>query len=258
MEYRLRRTTFPLNRFSTDRTVSGERPDSLEVDMMLGGKARRPSMPPRTILRAPGPLGSSPAKPAFSPRLLARTSRHAEDELASSRALPFSPRRGTNEEGVHSSLREAVCGPSLLLLALSTLSNAPKDREHHAMPLSVVTATPACVHVRLCLTGDQLTPGPLELAIEIENCASHPVALSFGSNQNFDFSATRPGETVPTWRWASGRRFPPLLRAQRLDSGSILRFEAQWPDAPAGVWCIDGKFTANGGFDAARVEVEIG
>ncbi len=215
-------------------------------------------MPPRTILRAPGPLGSSPAKPAFSPRLLARTSRHAEDESASLLALPFGPRRGAGEEGVHSSLREAVCGPSLLLLALSALSNAPKNREQHAtLPLSVVTATPACVHVRLCLTGAKFTSAPLELAIEIENCASHPVALSFGSSQNFDFSATRSGETVPFWRWASGHRFPPLLRAQRLDSGSILRFEAQWPDAPPGLWCIDGKFTANGGFDAARVEVEI-
>lgn len=215
-------------------------------------------MPPRTILRAPGPLGSSPAKPAFSPRLLARTARHAEDEPAFPPALPFGPRR-SNEEGVHSSLREAVCGPSLLLLALSALSNAPKDREQHVtLPLSVVTATPACVHVRLCLTSDHFTPGPLELALEIENCASHPVALSFGSGQNFDFSATRAGESVPTWRWASGRRFPPLLRAQHLDSGSVLRFEAQWPDAPAGLWCIDGKFTANGGFEAARVEVEIG
>ena len=215
-------------------------------------------MPPRTILRAPGPFGSSPAKPAFSPRLLARTSRHAEDEAASLLALPFGPRR-PNEEGVHSSLREAVCGPSLLLLALSALSNAPKRGEQHATsPLSVVTATPACVLVRLCLAGDKFAPGPLELALEIENCASHPVALSFGSSQNFDFSATRVGETVPFWRWASGRRFPPLLRAQRLDSGSILRFEAQWPDTPSGAWCIDGKFTANGGFDAARVEVEIG
>lgn len=215
-------------------------------------------MPPRTILRAPGPLGSSPAKPAFSPRLLARTSRHAQDELPSSLSLPFGPRR-PDEEGAHSSLREAVCGPSLLLLALSALSNAPKRREERfPLPLSVVTATPACVHVRVCLTGDKFTRGPLELALEIENCASHPVALSFGSSQNFDFSATRSGETVPTWRWASGRRFPPLLRGQRLDSGSILRFEAQWPNAPAGVWQIDGKFTANGGFDAARVEVEIG
>ena len=215
-------------------------------------------MPPRTILRAPDTLGFSCAKPSLSPRLLARSARHAEDDLAPSLALPLRPRR-TSEDGAHHSLREAVCGPSLLLLALTALSNAPKRNEDRPpLPLAVVAATPACVDVRLCFARDLFTAGPLELAIEIENCASHPVALSFGSGQSFDFSATREGEVVPFWRWASGRRFPPQLRALKLDSGSILRFEAQWPDAPVGTWQIEGKVTANGGFEAARVEVEIG
>jgi len=217
-------------------------------------------MPPRTILRAPGTSRFPAAKSPLAPRLLARSARHAEDESAlSNLALPFRA-RPEGDAAVPSSLREAVCGPSLLLLALSALSNSPKRGEiaHAPLPLSLVTATPACLDVRLCIGAASFSPGPLELCLEIENCASHPVALSFGSGQNFDFSATRWGETVPFWRWASGRRFPPLLRANRLDSGQILRFEAVWPDAPIGKWQIAGKITANGGFEAARVDVEIG
>jgi len=227
---------------------------------MAKAEKDKPPMPPRTILRAPGLPCFPAAKTPLSPRLLARTSRHAEDELATlNPALPFRP-RPEGEDAVPSSLREAVCGPSLLLLALSALSNSPKREQEAAppLPLSLVTATPACVDVRLYVGADKLASGPLELTLEIENCASHPVALSFGSGQNFDFSATREGETVPFWRWASGRRFPPLLRAGRLDSGHILRFEAVWPDAPVGKWQIAGKITANGGFEAARVDVEIG
>lgn len=218
-------------------------------------------MPPRTILRAPHALGFPSSKPApGAPRLIARTGRHAvEERTTSSLALPLlRPRRLGDEDAQHP-LREAVCGPSLVLLALSALSQTPKQREDEAaLPFSVVSATPACVHVRLCVEREHLTSSALELAIEIENCASHPVALSFGSNQSFDFSATRFGETLPFWRWASGRRFPPQLRALRLDSGCSLRFQTQWADAPAGLWQIAGKITANGGFDAERVEVEIG
>lgn len=219
-----------------------------------------PLMPPRTILRAPGTSRFPASKSPLSPRLLARTARHAEDELAlANLALPFRA-RPEGDDALPSSLREAVCGPSLLLLALSALSNSPKRGEVAAppLPLSLVTATPACIDVRLCIGTDDLHPGPLQLCLEIENCASHPIALSFGSGQNFDFSATRLGETAPFWRWASGRRFPPLLRAGRLDSGQILRFEAVWPDAPVGKWQIAGKITANGGFEAVRVDVEIG
>ena len=216
-------------------------------------------MPPRTILRASAlPSPSLVFKPSLAPRLLARSARHAEDEARLLSSLPLVPRRPI-EGAPHGSLREAVCGPSLLLLAMSALSNAPKQRED-PLPLSLtlVTATPASVHVRLCLNARRCAPGPLELALEIENCASHPVALSFGSGQSFDFTITKVGEVVPFWRWASGRRFAPQLRALRLDSGSVLRFEAVWPDAPQGVWGIEGKVTANGGFSAERVEVEVG
>lgn len=172
-------------------------------------------------------------------------------------ALPLRPRRLT-DDGTHHPLREAICGPSLVLLALSSLSQTPKRLEETAsLPLAVVAATPACIHVRLCFETLQFAPGTLELAIEIENCASHPLALSFGSGQSFDFSATRQGETTPFWRWASGRRFPPQLRAIRLDSGCALRFEAQWPDAPVGSWTIEGKVTANGGFAAEKMDIEI-
>ncbi|BCM89568.1 hypothetical protein IAD21_01415 [Abditibacteriota bacterium] len=216
-------------------------------------------MPPRTILRAPYSVGSSSLKPYLGgPRLLARPARHAESEqLTSAMALPLRPRR-LADDGTHHPLREAVCGPSLVLLALSSLSQTPKSIEEAAkLPLAVVAATPACVHVRLCFDNQIFTAGALDLAIEIENCASHPIALSFGSGQSFDFCATRQGETVPFWRWASGRRFPSQLRALRLDSGCALRFEAQWPDAPAGQWTIEGKVTANGGFAAETVEIEI-
>lgn len=259
MEYTLKRTTFPLNTFSTDRMVSGDCPEVLEVDMMLGEQVRRPSMPPRTILRAPHALGFPGAKPSpGAPRLLARPARHAQPDEAptSSLALPLRPRRSV-EDGIQHPLREAVCGPSLVLLALSALSQTAKSRaEETKLPLTVVSATPACVHVRLCCAS-QIASGALDLAIEIENCASNPIALSFGSVQSFDFSATRQGEVVPFWRWASGRRFAPQLRALRLDSGCALRFEAQWPDAPSGIWTIDGKVTANGGFEAQDVDVEI-
>lgn len=217
-------------------------------------------MPPRTILRSHSTLGSLSPKPSLgAPRLIARPARHAESESeATARVLPLLPRR-LNEEDAHYPLREAVCGPSLVLLALSALSQTPKSRENKAAksPVMMVAATPACVHVRLCFENRKLEVGPLDLALEIENYASHPIALSFGSGQSFDFVATRQGESTPTWRWASGRRFPPQLRALRLDSGSILRFEAQWPEAPKGLWQIDGKITANGGFDAERVEIEL-
>jgi len=217
-------------------------------------------MPPRTILRAPHALGFPSAKPSpGAPRLIARSARHAESETSSiALGLALTPRR-LAEDGIQHPLREAVCGPSLVLLALSSLSQTPKTREEEAkLPLAVVSATPACVHVRLCFEQDKFVPGLLELALEIENCASHPVALSFGSVQSFDFTATRVGEVVPFWRWASGRRFTPQLRSLRLDSGCALRFEAQWPDAPEGLWKIEGKVTANGGFDADCMEVEIG
>lgn len=171
-------------------------------------------------------------------------------------ALPLRPRR--LEEGIHHPLREAICGPSLVLLALSSLSQTPKTvAEAAKIPLAVVAATPACVHVRLCFEQKKFGAGPLDLAVEIENCASHPVALSFGSGQSFDFWATRRGESSPFWRWASGRRFPAQLHAMRLDSGCALRFEAQWPDAPAGLWAIEAKVTANGGFGAEKVDLEI-
>ncbi len=215
-------------------------------------------MPPRTILRAPGALGFPSAKPTpGAPRLLARPARHGGDAPAPSRALPFRARR-LDEGDTGLPLSEAVCGPSLVLLALSSLTQTSKRAEDPALPLAVVAASPACVDVRLIVAQTHFAPGALELAIEIENCASHPIALSFGSGQSFDFCAKAPGESAPFWRWASGRRFPPLLRALRLDSGCALRFEAQWPDAHAGLWTIEGKITANGGFCAAGVEVEVG
>lgn len=215
-------------------------------------------MPPRTILRAPYTLGSPSLKlSAATPRLVGRTARHADGESSGSTiALPLRPRR--LEDSIHHPLREAICGPSLILLALTSLSQTPKTVEEAAKaPLAVVSATPACVHVRLCFDHREFAAGPLDLAIEIENCASHPVALSFGSGQSFDFWATRQGESVPFWRWASGRRFPAQLHATRLDSGCAARFEAQWPDAPAGTWTIEGKVTANGGFGAEKVDIEI-
>lgn len=215
-------------------------------------------MPPRTILRAPSLLGSpSPKLCTGAPRLVGRPARHAAPEASgSATALPLRPRR--LEEDIHHPLREAICGPSLVLLALSSLSQTPKAVEEAAkVPLAVVAATPACVHVRLRFEQQKFEAGPLDLTVEVENCASHPVALSFGSGQSFDFWATRPGETTPFWRWASGRRFPAQLHATRLDSGGVLRFEAQWPDAPAGLWTIEAKVTANGGFGAEKVEIEI-
>ncbi len=216
-------------------------------------------MPPRTILRAPYLSGSpAPKLSVNAPRLVARSARHAEGEpVVSTVALPLRPRR-LADDGTHHPLREAICGPSLVLLALSSLSQTPKSLEEAAkLPLSVVAATPACVAVRLCFESQQFVAGPLNLAIEIENCASHAVALSFGSGQSFDFCATREGENAPFWRWASGRRFPAQLRALRLDPGCLLHFDAQWPDAPAGNWTIDGKVTANGGFTAQKVDIEI-
>ncbi len=101
-------------------------------------------MPPRTILRAPRALGFASATSSGAPRLVARPARHAESEKSAiALGLALRPRR-LSEDGVQHPLREAVCGPSLILLALSSLSQTAKSREEESkMPLALVSATPA-------------------------------------------------------------------------------------------------------------------
>lgn len=99
---------------------------------------------------------------------------------------------------------------------------------------------------------------PVALEIEVKNISPETATLNFSSGQSFDFSATREGEKKPVWIWSMDKLFAQALRSQQLEAGKSLKFTAQWEDAPAGRYTIQGTITANGGLNAAPFTVVVG
>lgn len=191
------------------------------------------------------------------------------------------------DETMKNALREAMLGPSVLLLALSAISTgtgcqasasspsqprpgvptpiaattggieAPGPTEALAPTEAPVTASPFVVTA----SAVQTAPGagePLDITIEVKNTGDTAQTLHFTSGQQFDVEAFKPGEKTSVWQWSADYRFIQVLRDKVVAPGASLSYKAKWPAPPAGKFSMQAKVTANGGLKAAPFDVTIG
>jgi hypothetical protein len=197
------------------------------------------------------------------------------------------------DETMKNALREAMLGPSVLLLALSAIStgsscqaapagqspknqgtapivldtpatpptapapanNAPTTVETDA-PAAPNEASPFMVQAKAVQTAPKAGE-VLDLVIEVKNTSDTLQTLRFTSGKRFDFQAFKPGETEPIWTWSAGRMFTQMLRDQLIEPGATATFKAKWPAPPQGKFSIRAKITANGGLEAAPFTIEV-
>lgn len=210
-----------------------------------------------------------------APNEPAREPARAETCLTLSRE---SINRGNEQDTMKNTLREAVWGPSLVLLAIGAVtfggcraktslagSGNPATTDNLVGELPVVqpapgTPAPGTMDFQITASASKTTVKlgePIELQITLKNTRAAPMALEFSSGQSFDFQAFAPGSSDAAWTWSADKGFAAVLRSLTLAPGAELKFKTRWNNAPRGRYTICGLVTANGGLRAEAFEVVV-
>ncbi len=100
--------------------------------------------------------------------------------------------------------------------------------------------------------------GPrVRLVFLVSNAASDPVALTFPTGQEFDFSVFRNGRRL--WSWSQDKMFTQAIHEVTLTSGETRRYETTWETGPvtAGVYRVSAQLTSASHPLEAHAEFEL-
>jgi hypothetical protein len=91
---------------------------------------------------------------------------------------------------------------------------------------------------------------PVELEIEIKNTSKDLAEIQFSSSQRYNFSATRDGETEPSWNWSANRSFAQAVGTEKIAPGGSIKFKDVWENPTSGTYTVQGVITGNGSLNA--------
>jgi hypothetical protein len=92
-------------------------------------------------------------------------------------------------------------------------------------PAPPIGVTPvAALPATLSATVDSL----VTLTLTVSNPASSPIAVSFSSGQQYDFTIYDATTSVALWRWSASRSFVQTFSTQNVPANGTLVYSAQW------------------------------
>lgn len=103
----------------------------------------------------------------------------------------------------------------------------------------------------------QVRADEVRLVLQVTNATGSPLAVTFPTQQRFDFAVSRDGERL--WAWSGDKVFAQMLTEDTLAPAETWRFEARWMRVPPdeGTYAAEARLASSSHPVRAAAEFQL-